>query len=381
MSEGYILFGSDLETGIGIVPHAAPDDAEPLPPPIGGNGRGLATSIRSALQPLIYGLWAPGALLAADGSIVVTNEAWERLAERPGGRKLKLGGNYFGFNREEAAKGNADSLAILSALAELGEGRPLYREVDLQGLDGFREGPSKVNLTSLACGDERYIFVNWYSATELDDPAHERQALDDRVLRAQEEERRRIARDLHDSTSQWLVGLQLSFAQLKRTPLNTPFGPILADCETALASIQREIRTLSYLCHPPALGNRDLGSALEAMTRGLAIRAGLMVQIDLEDVGEIAAATEATLYRLTQEALANICRHAQASTIGLRLASTRNYVHLVIEDDGIGFDAARSTGGPGVGIAGMKERVAQMAGRLSIRQLGQGTSLLASLPR
>ena len=84
-------------------------------------------------EPLIYGLWAPGALLAADGAIVVTNEAWERLAERPGGRKLKLGGNYFEFNREEAAKGNADGLAILSALTELRDGRPLYREVDLQG--------------------------------------------------------------------------------------------------------------------------------------------------------------------------------------------------------------------------------------------------------
>src|SRR3954465_12458464 len=92
--------------------------------------------------------------------------------------------------------------------------------------------------------------------------------IDGLLRRAQAEERRRIARDLHDSTSQYLVGLQFSMAQLRQAPLSDPFRIVLADCETALTTIQREIRTLSYLCHPPLLGTRSLGSVLETMAQG-----------------------------------------------------------------------------------------------------------------
>jgi two-component system NarL family sensor kinase len=209
---------------------------------------------------------------------------------------------------------------------------------------------------------------------------HRKMGIDGLLRRAQEEERRRIARDLHDSTSQYLVGLQFSMAQLKQAPLSDLFQTVLADCEVALTTIQREIRTLSYLCHPPLLGTRDLGTVLEAMTQGVADRAGLSATIAIEAIGQIDAAMEVTLYHFTQEALANICRHAKASRIGLRLVATRRYVHLAVGDDGIGLDAARLIAKPGVGIPGMKERLATMGGRLSIRH-GRGTVLLASLPR
>jgi two-component system, NarL family, sensor kinase len=209
---------------------------------------------------------------------------------------------------------------------------------------------------------------------------HRRKPIDGLLRRAQEEERRRIARDLHDSTSQYLVGLQFSMAQLKQAPLSDLFRTVLADCELALTSIQREIRTLSYLCHPPLLGNKDLGPVLEAMTRGVADRAGLSVTIEVEEIGEIRPAMEAALYRLTQEALANICRHAKANRIRMRLAGTLKYVHLIIEDDGVGLGGG-ATISAGVGITGMRERIAQMGGRLSIRHQDHGTRLLASLPR
>src|SRR4051812_44482482 len=119
---------------------------------------------------------------------------------------------------------------------------------------------------------------------------HRKMGIDGLLRRAQEEERRRIARDLHDSTSQYLVGLQFSMAQLKQAPLSDLFQTVLADCEVALPTIQREIRTLSYLCHPPLLGTRDLGTVLEAMTQGVADRAGLSATIPIEAIGQIAAA-------------------------------------------------------------------------------------------
>src|SRR3954462_2813339 len=116
---------------------------------------------------------------------------------------------------------------------------------------------------------------------------HRKMGIDGLLRPAQEEERRRIARDLHDSTSQYLVGLQFSMAQLRQAPLSDPFRLVLADCETALPTIQREIRTLSYLCHPPLLGTRELGSVLEAMAQGIADRAGLSAVIAIGDIGQI----------------------------------------------------------------------------------------------
>lgn len=200
------------------------------------------------------------------------------------------------------------------------------------------------------------------------------------LRRAQAEERRRIARDLHDSTSQYLVGLQFSMAQLRQAPLSDPYRTVLADCEVALTSIQREIRTLSYLCHPPLLGTRELGSVLEGMVQGVADRAGFSAVISIGETGEIPPAVEAALYHFTQEALTNICRHAKATHVGLRLVGTRKYVHLAIADDGIGLDTERLLKKAGVGVAGMKERMAAMGGRMSILR-GRGTILLASLPR
>jgi signal transduction histidine kinase len=321
------------------------------------------------------------ALLALDGTIILVSEAWKLLAETRGGEWLMPGENYLDMIGHERLGRRPESLAIVSALLELMAGKRMRSETILSCDPEGTAGMHRLVMSAMTFGDEHYVLVERLADSQPARNGHRPAVVDGRLLRAQEEERRRIARDLHDSTSQLLVGLQFSLSQLKQSPLSAELSPVLSDCEAALSAIQKEIRTVSYLCHPPLLGSRTLATALDSMTRGFAQRAGLGVSIALDDIGEISPSVEATFYRLAQEALANIHRHAKASMIVLRLTAKRDYIHLVIEDDGVGFELDSGKSTPGVGIAGMQERVEEMAGRLSIRQGGLGTSVRASIPR
>ena len=118
------------------------------------------------------------------------------------------------------------------------------------------------------------------------------------------------------------------------------------------------------------------------MTEGFARRTGLRIEFTCDDVGDVSASMEATLYRFSQEALANIYRHAKATTIRLRLIARRRCLHLIIRDDGTGLELSSDRPwSAGVGILGMRERVREMGGRLSSHQARSGTSLVASIPR
>ena len=177
---------------------------------------------------------------------------------------------------------------------------------------------------------------------------HKKIGIDGLVRRAQEEERRRIARDLHDSRRNIWSGSNSACAASGRRRSAIRSAPSSPIARSRSPPFQREIRTLSYLCHPPLLGTRDLGSVLEAMAQGVADRAGLAATIAIEAIGEIEAAMEVTLYHFTQEALANICRHAKASRSACASSGRADYVHLAMGDDGIGLDlAARLSRNPG----------------------------------
>jgi len=119
------------------------------------------------------------------------------------------------------------------------------------------------------------------------------------------------------------------------------------------------------------------------MVRGFGERAGLEVEVMIGDPGEISSSTEATIYRLAQESLANIHRHAEAEKVAVWLVCTERYVHLVIKDDGHGFEPTDLDASVplGVGISGMRERLGHLGGRLTVHHVSGGTSLIATLPR
>ena len=216
-------------------------------------------------------------------------------------------------------------------------------------------------------------------------------ALVSSVVSAQDEERRRIARELHDSTGQNLIGA--TFLSDRLEPMVSKEGlPLLQQLETSLRDSIREIRTVSYLLHPPLLDEAGLSLALASFVEGYAERSGIAVRLDVsKEFGRLAPSIELVLFRVVQEALTNISRHSQSTTARIRLQHRPSVggsqAILTIEDSGKGFTASGSMVGsldgeirPGVGLAGMRERLAQVGGRLEIASAPGNTTITATVP-
>ncbi|HEV2492202.1 MAG TPA: PAS domain-containing protein [Terriglobia bacterium] len=203
--------------------------------------------------------------------------------------------------------------------------------------------------------------------------------LSDRLLHAQDEERRRIARELHDATAQSLAALAINLGVVETSSreLKPPARNALADSFALVESCTREIRTIAYLMHPPLLNELGLASALRWYVRGFAERSGIHVKLEIAaKVGRVPDDMALALYRVVQEGLANIHRHSGSPSATIRLARSATTIRLRIEDSGRGIssgDVLRSPGGrasepaTGVGIAGMRERVRQLGGELEVR--------------
>lgn len=195
-----------------------------------------------------------------------------------------------------------------------------------------------------------------------------------RLLNAQDEERRRIARELHDSTVQELVAasLHLKAAQVQGSA-DLWGGTEIKEALAALDRAKDDLRTVSFLMHPPMLDECGIATALRIYAEGVSRRTGIAIQIDApEGDPALPRAVESVLFRVAQEALANVHRHAKSLTARVRLTVTDTTVGLDIEDDGIGI-ARGVRPGLGVGITGMRARVRQLGGELSIDNHGVGT--------
>lgn len=205
------------------------------------------------------------------------------------------------------------------------------------------------------------------------------------VLRAGEQERRRIARNLHDSTAQHLVALDLSLSSLERrlAPVEAT-AAILRDMRESLAAAHREIRTYSYLLHPPQLQRLGLEATLRRFVEGFGRRSGLAVEMEASGPPlALGAELELALFRVAQEAIMNVHRHAQASRVRVRLARTADRIVLEVEDDGIGLgdpEAFARACEDGVGIPGMQARMAQIGGALELISLPRGLCVRAEAP-
>jgi signal transduction histidine kinase len=200
------------------------------------------------------------------------------------------------------------------------------------------------------------------------------------LLRAQDEERRRIARDLHDSTCQTLLAAALTLNRLKGH-LTREGAPLLETVQSALADSMRELRTLSYLLHPPLLEECGLAAALRAFVQGYAQRSGIAVDLRLPaDPGRMAPEVEHMLFRIVQESLTNVHRHSGSAAARVHIVRTRSALTLTIGDRGHGMARGGETAQIGVGIAGMRARVGQVGGTLRIRSGRWGTIVRARLP-
>jgi signal transduction histidine kinase len=205
--------------------------------------------------------------------------------------------------------------------------------------------------------------------------------LSERLIKLQEDERQRIAQELHDSTMQHLVALSLNLMSLRPAEgLSKDENKRWDETEGCLHEAMKEIRTFSYLMHPPALAAAGLNSTVREYVAGYSDRSKLAVEARLSrKLDRLPVAKQRTLLRIIQEALANVHRHAVASLVRVDGRCIGGQVHLIIDDDGQGFqdnDAARLGGG----IRGMQARTQRWGGQFRIRAKIKGTRVHVTLP-
>jgi two-component system, NarL family, sensor kinase len=211
-----------------------------------------------------------------------------------------------------------------------------------------------------------------------------------RLLKAQDEERRRLARDLHDSTTQELAALmtRLGIVEEALGGADQQIRQHCAECRELADHCLKQIRATSYLLHPPLLDEMGLTTALKHHVKGFEKRSNIQVTLDLPpNVGRLPQEAELTLFRIVQESLSNIQRHSGSRTATIRLLQDAENIVLEVQDQGCGlpFVVNEDTPPPvnrlGLGIAGMRERLRYMGGRLSVFSDKQGTIVRATLPR
>ena len=212
-----------------------------------------------------------------------------------------------------------------------------------------------------------------------------------RLLRLQDEERRRLGRELHDSLAQSVMAVNLDLVQVTRSsvPLNKSARHALAEARKVLREMSREIRTLSYLLHPPVLDELGLASAVKEYAHGFSERSGIALEIDIQPgFPRMPQEAETAFFRIVQESLANIQKHSGSLTGVIRLWNGQDRVQLVIRDQGRGIAPKLGEVGRGVpkasrlgvGILGMRERMAQLGGTLEVQSSASGTAVHATIP-
>jgi len=330
-------------------------------------------------QRLVDGLSEEIGLVDEGWTILVVNKAWAKQAALYGPTLFMPGANLMQSCRERAAEGAEIAIDLLKGIQAIDAGkrtsfRMLYRATEPESdLD------HELRIHRFAVGGRMYASVTRYDVTRQSELRRLKKDFSREMLLGQADERRRIGREIHDSTMQLITGLELKMAQLACSP-RTGFETTLAEMRELLGETRQAIQAISFLTHPPQLDNVTLPEALEALVSGFSRRMGLDVTFEVAGEAWDAAETEVigeVAYRIVQEALSNVQRHACAHRAVVRLIRRRLHVHVVVADDGVGMPADASSG---VGLAGMRSRLAELGGRLTILPGRPGTTIIASIP-
>jgi len=202
-----------------------------------------------------------------------------------------------------------------------------------------------------------------------------------RVVSAQEQERRRLARELHDETGQALTSILLGLRTIEEADGETELRAAIAEVRDLVRATLQDVRQLAVELRPKALDDFGLVAALERLTSTFEEQTGIAVVFESTlPPGRLPPEVETALYRIVQESLTNIVKHARAGRVSILVGRKADSVTVVVEDDGVGFDPAR-TREEGLGLIGMRERVSLLGGRLAIESRpGAGTTFVAEVP-
>jgi signal transduction histidine kinase len=210
-------------------------------------------------------------------------------------------------------------------------------------------------------------------------------ALSERIEQMREEERTRIARELHDELGQLLTGIKLDFAAaIRRLHELKTTGDVVDKLQSAMGQIDigiAMVRRIATDLRPAALDHRDLGGAIEDEARRVAGRSGLRIHVLPHIHGDVPSDVATAAFRIFQEALTNAVRHAHANTIRAMLSTSRRRLRMAVHDNGLGISADRLPHRESLGVLGMSERARSVGGTLRIRtRQGRGTTVFLSIP-
>jgi signal transduction histidine kinase len=221
----------------------------------------------------------------------------------------------------------------------------------------------------------------------LDSANRDLRTLSARLLQLQDEERRRFARELHDSVGQSLAGLTLNLSAV-RTDIErlAKTANALSESEAIVQEMSKEVRTISYLLHPPMLDEAGLASALRWYVEGFTQRSKIQVEAEFpDDFGRLPQELETAVFRVVQECLTNIHRHSESPTAKVSIARFNGLVRVEVSDRGKGIAPEKrhemeASGTLGVGLRGMRERILQLGGNINIDSNSPGTVVRVQVP-
>jgi PAS domain S-box-containing protein len=326
------------------------------------------------------------ATLSDDGRVLYSNKSFAAIFNTQLER-------FVGSLLRELVSG--EDVGTLRELLSSAKTRRIGGEIRLKTGNGRRRTVRLTLRPNRGMGDETICAV----ATELTDIVETNEALrvtetslqrlSARLLQLQDEERRRIARDLHDITGQKIAVLSMALDRLARFPElgKSEAKEVLTESRSVASAIGEEIRTLSYILHPPLLDECGLASAVRWYAEGFEARSGIKLDVEIApQLARLPLDAETALFRVVQESLTNVHRYSGSSSAQIRILEAAGKVRLEVIDHGKGIragavrSAVDGAAALGVGIPGMRERLRQLGGQLDVDFGTEGTRVVAVLP-
>ncbi|EIM30239.1 sensor histidine kinase [Microvirga lotononidis] len=335
---------------------------------------------RELLQASLDALTKQIAILDGNGRILAVNQAWRRFVDGTGTGVPAhgIGARYLDIAVPDERRFSAMEDVIAGIRPNF---QALYQTPSPEGDRWFT-----IRARRFRIGDKARIVVSHEDITELSAARAAVSELSERLLTLQDEERQRIASELHDSTTQYLVAVGLNLMKIERLLPQRDGQRLLGEIDCLLEEALKELRLFTYLLHPASLEESGFPEAIQAFADGFSDRTGLEVTCRIDrGADELRVEVRRALFRIVQEALSNVHRHAGATRVVVDLRTPPGEVVLCVADDGHGMQAkptAPETARPtlGVGIPGMRIRLHQFGGTLRIRTGRTGTVIRARVP-